>query len=119
MRPDASLARPRDFSFTVSVVEDRLRVSPASRLTDVDRDALRTHRVEILTLLAAAPTTSIRLPAYPPPHWCCRGSEFWLRPDGSEWVCGACHMDPRTPNLAELMDGALIWPRPEHERVGE
>jgi hypothetical protein len=44
----------------------------------------------------------------PRPRECysCFGREFWLRPDGSEWVCSRCHPNPAAFSSSEVSTAA-------------
>lgn len=55
MDANALLVSLKNRGFAVGVQEKRIVVSPASRLTDDDRAAIREHRDEVVRLLTTAP----------------------------------------------------------------
>jgi hypothetical protein len=87
MTASAVLSALRDRGFELTVIDDGVRVTPASRLTDADRAALRAHKAALVALLSP-PTT---------PCFLCKQTRYWWREAGNvgDWICGACHPDPR------------------------
>lgn len=87
--------------FTVAADGDRLTVSPASKLTDELRAALRTAKLELLAILAERTTTE------PAPPRTCADCRHRLRPG----TCG----EPVAAGLFTAAHGfGIVWPEPDH-----
>lgn len=87
--------------FTVVADGDRLTVSPASKLTDDLRAALRTAKPDLLTVLAE------RAPTEPAQPRTCAGCQHRLRR-------GTC-AEPVAAGLFTAAHGfGIVWPEPDH-----
>ncbi len=73
-------------------------------ITEADRALLRQHKPDLLRLLAARAGQDRPRPALPPaPCGACHGRRWWLRPDGTEWVCATCHPAPLPGEVTEIL----------------
>jgi hypothetical protein len=111
MTPVAFLAQLRESGFTVSVIDGRVKVSPASRLTDADRAAIRDHKGEFLALLAPAAPPASALPRRgaivgPCPR-CSQPSRIRCRNQGrpGQWISWC---DSPECGRADVVDEAVI-----------
>ena len=112
---------------SVTIVDGRLAISPASRLTADLREAIRAHRDELVAAVLAGAAGGERDDPAGPGRPCavCGSVRYWRRPTGG-WVCATCHPAPSDdlPEVVVLrglrdtlskaaleMAEALGWPR--------
>jgi hypothetical protein len=75
--------------FAAELRGDTIRVSPASQLTDTDRQAIRTHKAELIALLRPA-----SVPAPKPFTFTERPRPVYLPCSCPTGICWPCHNRP-------------------------
>jgi hypothetical protein len=77
--------------FTFAPEGDGIRVTPASRLTEADRQAIRANKAELLAMLVSVPTAATPPLARPRPVYlpcCCPSEVCWRCCNRPCEVCG-------------------------------
>lgn len=87
MRPADLLADFEHHGFRFFVRDDELLVAPSDRLTDDQRESIRTMRPQLIGLMK---NRALGFPTPPPRCPVCGGVNFYQRLEDSTWGCLSC-----------------------------